>query len=404
MKPPASSPPTPSSPSPPARRRIPYVEAVKIAGRSYLYYRRDGKRLPLAGPEGSAAFLSDYDRAHATFERPVSPWNSHTLGEAIADYLRSADYRALAPATRSNYARELAEISADSGAVYIVHIDAAWMERVRDANAELPYRWNSVRSRMIAVFDRYKRLNPKRMGENPWRSVRRLTPERSDQNRPWPDAVLLTVLAHATTEFRALLVTLLLTGQRISDVVAFSHAQYDPSLLTLRHRQDKTEKDQVLHVPAPLAVIFDSMAGRHPDRLLVTPRGKAWKAVNAESTLLVLRRNLGLPRYTLHGLRATGPTALKALGFENRAIRALTGHDSDRNLEVYLRGVVSYPMAKVAQDTLAQRFAKVMSQSNLAGNKNRFSGLTGRAATRAKVALAMTSTPRKAQRRKPIAK
>lgn len=55
---------------------------------------------------------------------------------------------------------------------------------------------------------------------------------------------------------------------------------------------------------------------------------------------------LQLPRFTLHGLRATGPVALKMLGFENRAIRTLTGHTSDRNLEIYLQGVEGYPLAK----------------------------------------------------------
>ena len=378
-------------PSRPTPVRVPYVEATKSRGRLYLYYRREGRRYPLAKPEGSAAFLSDYDSIHATFERPVSPWNNHTLGQAISDYLTSADYTNLASSTQGNYRRELDEISAASGGAYIEHIDAAWMERLRDANAAQPYRWNSIRSRMIAVFDRYKRLHPKRMAENPWRAVRRLTPEQSDQNRPWPDPVLLQVLEQATSEFRALLVTLLLTGQRISDVVAFRPEQYDPAHRTLRHRQDKTDKDQVLHVPEPLAAIFDGMARRGHDRLLVTPRGRPWKTINAEATLLVLRRNLDLPRYTLHGLRATGPTALKALGFENRAIRTLTGHDSDRNLELYLRGVASYPMAKVAQDTLATRFAEVMAQSSMTGNKNRFSGLTGRAATKARNANPLTS-------------
>jgi integrase len=378
-------------PSWPTPARDPYVEATKARGKIYLYYRREGHRYPLAGPEGSAAFRSDYDRIHAKFKRPLSPWNNHTLGQAIADYLTSADYTKLAPSTQGNYRRELDEISTTNGSVYIGHIDASWMERLRDANADQPYRWNSIRSRMIAVFDRYKRMHPKRLPENPWRAVRRLTPDQSDQNRPWPDSVLLTVLEHATREFRALLVTLLLTGQRISDVVAFRPEQYDKVQRTLRHRQDKTDNDQVLHVPEPLAVIFDGMARRGHDRLLVTPRGRPWKSINAEATLLVLRRNLKLPRYTLHGLRATGPTALKALGFENRAIRALTGHDSDRNLELYLRGVASYPMAKVAQDTLATRFAEVMAQSSAGGNKNRFSGLTGRAAARAKSASAVTS-------------
>ena len=43
-----------------------------------------------------------------------------------------------------------------------------------------------------------------------------------------------------------------------------------------------------------------------------------------------LVEQLDLEHYTLHGLRKTGPSALKMLGFESRAIRSLTGHTSDK--------------------------------------------------------------------------
>lgn len=74
------------------------------------------------------------------------------------------------------------------------------------------------------------------------------------------------------------------------------------------------------------------MQGCHPERLFVTPHGEARTTSNAQETLRRLLRILGLPRYTLHGLRATGPVALKMMGFENRAIHALTGHETDANL------------------------------------------------------------------------
>ena len=360
--------------------RLPYVRGVKARGSLYLYYRRDGRSLPLTGPEGSAAFLSEYDAAHAQFERDPGTWNTHTLGHAIEDYLKSADFRSLAPNTQSSYTRELGRVSAASGAVYLDHIDLAWMERLRDAYVGRGEQWNSLRSRMVAVFDRYRKLHPARMPHNPWRDVRRLPVAQSDQNRLWPDDVLLTVLRAATPEFRALLVTLLLTGQRISDVVALSPEQYDPSRATLTLAQIKTAKPMQLHVPTALAQVFAAMAGRVKNRLLVSPRGRPWNAKGAEETLRVLLRHVKLDRYTLHGLRATGPSALKSLGFENRAIRALTGHDSDQNLEVYLRGVASYPMAKIAQDALADRFEQVMGEAIVGSNSRRFSGVTGRAA------------------------
>ena len=184
------------------------------------------------------------------------------------------------------------------------------------------------------------------------------------------------------------MITLLLTAQRIGDVVQFTKSQYDPRRGVLSFVQQKTGKHVSLHVPHALAATFEAMSGRHSERLLVTPRGKPWTTVNAEETLLSLRTRLTFHGYTLHGLRATGPQTLKMLGLENRAIRSLTGHDSDRNLEVYLRGVEEYPMARQAQELLGEAFDVVLRQSLLGANTRKFSGVTGRAAKKAGIGSA----------------
>jgi len=121
----------------------------------------------------------------------------------------------------------------------------------------------------------------------------------------------------AMPAFRALLVGYLLTAQRGGDVTRFDPNQYDEAARTLRLTQEKSASLNVLHVPAALVRTFDRMRGRHPTRLFLTPRGRPWTMGNAQETLQRLLRHLGLERYTLHGLRATGPMALKILGFEN---------------------------------------------------------------------------------------
>ncbi|MBR0683552.1 tyrosine-type recombinase/integrase [Roseomonas eburnea] len=126
------------------------------------------------------------------------------------------------------------------------------------------------------------------------------------------------------------------------------------------------------------------MADRHPTRLFVTPRGKAWTTGNAQEALARLVNQPGIERYTLHGLRKTGPSALKMLGFENRAIRSLTGHTSDKNLELYLDGVQHLPLAKAAQEALEDVFGSVIAEAEARANARRFNGVTGRAARAAK--------------------
>lgn len=178
----------------------------------------------------------------------------------------------------------------------------------------------------------------------------------------------------AAPEFRALLVGYLLTVQRGGDVTRCSPSQYDAAQRTLTIEQGKTGEALVLHVPNSSARVLDRMKGQHQERLFLTPRGKPWTTANAQETLARLLGILGLKRYTLHGLRATGPVALKLLGFESRAIRALTGHTSDANLDVYLRGVDHYPLARQAQAALEQQFSALLDAAEEGTNARRIHG------------------------------
>ncbi|MDB5381307.1 MAG: Phage integrase family protein [Rhodospirillales bacterium] len=122
------------------------------------------------------------------------------------------------------------------------------------------------------------------------------------------------------------------------------------------------------------------MDQRLPDRLFVTPRGKPWTTARAQETLATLLRQLG---HTLHGLRATGPTFLTENGFSNRALRTLTGHDSDQNLEIYLQGADGLSMARPAQEAMAEHFASALAPGlGEVLNQRRFTGTTGRAAAK----------------------
>ena len=188
-------------------------------------------------------------------------------------------------------------------------------------------------------------------------------------NKPWPLDVLRQVFAAASPEFRAPLTAYLLTAQRGGDVTRFTADQYDAQARTLTFRQRKTDEDMTLHVPESLAAVLAvgsrrrRRAGQEAEPLFLTPRGKPWTMDNAQQTLAALLHRLKLPRYTLHGLRATGPTALKQAGMDNAHLRALTGHKSDRNLELYLRGVAQAPLAKDAMDGLAVVFAPVIANT-----------------------------------------
>nr|WP_314074829.1 tyrosine-type recombinase/integrase [uncultured Roseococcus sp.] len=395
--------------STPPHERLPHVMEVRRGKNTWLYYRRGGRRWPLPGPEGSSVHILAHQKIHdsyATLRETVTRSAPGTLDAAVTAYLRSADYKQLSSQTQADYRRVLDKFRGAFGPWPMTKLNAAFWDEMRDKYVSIPIAWNGLRSRMKEVFRRYRKDHPGELPENPLQEVKRLKIAKSDQNRPWPLPVLEKVAMHVTQEFLALLVGYVLTAQRGGDVTKFRPAQYDRANRTIRLEQGKTDKDQVLHVPATLGDAIDLMAGRHPDRLFVTPRGRAWTTANAQETLATALRQLELPRYTLHGLRATGPVALKMLGMENRRIRELTGHDSDANLEVYLRGAGGYEMAHEAQEALEGVFGGTLAKALSGGNRTKAAGATGRAAAKIRQKQVQTdvqtaNSPEMPTRRKP---
>lgn len=381
--------------SPPSGRAR-HVARKRVGGTEYLYYRRGGLYVPLRGPEGSAAFLEDYDRAHQVFEAaaktPRAKPQLHTVQDAITTYLAGGDYAGLADKTREDYRRTLDAFRGEFGAHPLAAFGRAELHALRARHAPSPetgdpgraIAWNNLRSRMIAVVEEYLLHHPTLDLPNHWRAAKRLKPPKPNSHQPWPPEVLQAVMTQATPEFRCLLIGYLLTAQRGGDVTRWEAWQYDPRARTLNMEQRKTAVPMLLRVPEHMARAIEAMAGRHRDRLFVTPQGKAWTTLNAQETLRRLLAQLKLPRHTLHGLRATGPVALKMLGFENRVIRELTGHREDRTLEIYLKGVDGADLRFRAADALAEHFGGILEEvlASPEANARRVSGVTGRAATK----------------------
>lgn len=264
-----------------------------------------------------------------------------TVAAAITAYLGGADFAGLKPNSQRHYSLALDRPRADFGPLQIHKLDSGWWEAFRAKYGQHVGEWNLIRSRMRDVI----RLHRQAIAHDPLAEVRRIKTPRSTQNRLWPHDVLRQVMAAATPEFRTLLIIYLLTAQRGGDVTTLTHDAYDQRCGLLTLDQDKTETPVVLAVPKPLAAALATMAGRHPERLLVTPRGEPWTTSNAQETLRRMLANLGLPRFTLHGLhglRATGTTALVMAGVPNRAGRALTGHQDDKTSKDYTRGAAHF--------------------------------------------------------------
>ncbi|MBC4018287.1 tyrosine-type recombinase/integrase [Siccirubricoccus deserti] len=312
-----------------------------------------------------------------------------TVGAAIRAYRQSADFMSRSPNSRRHYDYHLRLFAADFGHLAMRSITYGWVDEHRDKwfAAGRLNTWNEIRKVMRAVTDRFINHNPLVIPFNPWQRVRRLgvdVAEEERQNRPWPAEVIIEVFRHATPAFRALLTVYIYTGQRGGNVVRFGNAEttYNPTERCLIFSQEKTGKRMRLPVPEALHVLLVRQDGT---TALLTPQGRPWNTLNAQEALRTLLRNLGLPRYTLHGLRSTVAATLAEAGFGEMVLMAQGGWESSRTVRGYLRGHEQQKVLAGASDALAARFEPLIRQAKIDGNERRFSGVTGRAAARAGV-------------------
>ncbi|MGG5819688.1 tyrosine-type recombinase/integrase [Falsiroseomonas sp. HW251] len=322
--------------------------------------------------------------------------NPGTVDEALDMELRSPEHFVRAPSSKRQYEGHIERFRREFGHVMMKGITWQWVQdhKKKWANAGQQNQWNITRKVMRLVTDRFIKScesEPRRRKlaplSNPWgRTPKfRIETEKAErQNRPWPLDVIVRVLRGATPEFRNLLLIYLLTAQRGQDVLRFTRdpVTYNKAAGVLIFTQGKTKKAMRVPVAPQLAELL----APEGEALLRTPRGKLWKLENAQETLRTLLTNLGLPRYTLHGLRSTAVAALGEEGFAEIAIMALTGHSDARSIRIYLEGFDQQRAASPVVAALSAKIETALRQASLGANGGRVAGVTGRAAARLGIA------------------
>ena len=82
--------------------KLQWVKQYRSRRNVFSYYRRDGQSIKIVGEPGSVEWLENYNRIHASFEKPNHD-SSGTLSALIQAYKVSPEFAQLAPRTRSDY-------------------------------------------------------------------------------------------------------------------------------------------------------------------------------------------------------------------------------------------------------------------------------------------------------------
>lgn len=318
---------------------VKYLHIFVKGDRTYVYYRRDGRRVRIhRDPHDLAGIKEEIARIQTELgsaaPAPPSRFERGTLGWVIQEYRKSDRWTSLAGETRAGYERALVKFDP------LLDKPAAWLTRPR-----------IVRLRDEAWFPKYKRWLANYMvtvlgvllafakdrgeiRENPLaEKVRKIRKAKGSPqaNRPWTAEERRIVLEEAQPHVRLGLAFLMCTGMRKTDVFNASMADIKGGQISVITSKRDTPVTIPLH--PYLQAALANRPGDPVGKIILRADGQPYTADGFDTIWHRFRERLldegkigkGL---TLHGLRHTLGTMLKEAGLDDGAIADVLGQAS----------------------------------------------------------------------------
>jgi len=327
--------------------------------RGYYYFRRGSTRLRLRGAPSDPDFIVDYAHALSSYEEPkaaVQPADTVILDGSFRDlavaYMGSQDYLNLGRRTRQQY-----RYSIDLAVELLGHEDASDIDmpqilEIRDAYADMPGKANQL-MKVIRII--YGWSIPRgRVKHNPadfsGTTIRKLG---TGEHMPWPEDVLERFLAETTDRVRQVMLTCVLTGQRVGDVLMIRHAdRSDDDVLYVK--QQKTGKELYIPLHPDLVSLWDGM-GRAGEYLFMSETGVRLRYNNFWSQYTAERRRILGAESSLktHGLRKNAVIRMLMLGVTIPEAGSITGQTNE-TVNYYARQISQMKLAQTAMSRYAE--------------------------------------------------
>jgi integrase len=341
------------------RIRLRYVKQYRDqTGVLRRYFRRGrAKQIPLPGEPGSREFMEAYQAALAERSEPaVQPIGAHrtepgTMAALIADYYGSAEYKNLAPITRSTYRNEIEKLRLRHGGKRITKLTREHVKKLLAEKADAPGAANKLLRTLKMLMRFAMAMDPPMRRDDPTSGIKKLRIP-GDGFRAWEEADIATFEAVHPIGSRArlALALLLFTAQRRSDVIRMGRQHIRDGLITVK--QQKTGAALWIPLHRELQTILDASRA---DNLtfLVTIAGKPFSAAGFGNWFGDCCREAGLSvGFNAHGLRKAAARRLAEAGCTSKQIMAITGHRSLSEVERYVLAAEQVVLARQAMDRL----------------------------------------------------
>jgi integrase len=339
-------------------------------GSIYYYFDRDGSpRARLPGLPGSAEFMQAYNQALGA--KPIEVGGKRTLAgsvdSAVAAFLASAAFQALAPITQAQRRWSLEPFRIEAGKWPIKQLQRRHLVAYLDKIAR-PHQRRKFLIAIRAVLQHASSIGL--IEDDPSIGLKAKVP-RSDGHRQWDDAAIAVYRAHhkSGTAERLALEFLLSTALRRGDavkagrqhMVALSDPMSGATIDVVRIRTGKTGVTALAPILPELAAELVQVP---LDRLtfLVGDRGGPLTPDAFTHWFRDACDGAGLAGYSAHGLRKAALRRLAERGGTAHELGALGTHASIANVAHYTREASKVGLLFSAVDKIRSRTAAAKTQ------------------------------------------
>lgn len=313
--------------------------------RVHFYAWRGGPKI--TSTPGSPEFHDEWVRLTKGRSDPDARFKG-TMQEIINGYLRSQEFADLAESTRKDYARRIAKrIEPKFGNMPLraVEDDRAraqffnWREKVAQESGTREADYSFAILARIVSWAHNLRLVSRNQCEKPKRLHRG-----SRVDIIWQEEDISAFLAAAPQHVALPFVIALETGQRQSDVLHMTWAQYDG--VAIRLQQKKTGKRLVVPLTAALRDRLDTVE-RAGSVICLNSHGRPWTADGfktsfaAAKAVAIEQGAQNIATLTFHDTRGTAVVNMAIAGCTVPEIASITGHslkDAETILETHYLG------------------------------------------------------------------
>lgn len=318
-------------------------------GNIRLYYRKDGRKLRLRGPEGSQVFFEDYNRALlGRLAKTAKPVTSHgivrgSFRELCIAYFESAAFRSLAPRGQK-VRRGILErfcINNDDGKKLYAQMESKHLRVRRDAMMDRPEAANNMLKAVRQVFKYAMKYQD--YGHNPAVAVEYLAGNPNGFHAWTMEEISQFEQYHPIgTTARLAMALALYTGQRRADLVTLGPSGMANRDGTdwLQFTQVKNQANKPVHMEIPITkqlrdIIDETIVGS--DTFLITEKGKSFTSNGFGNKFRDWCDQAGLNHCAVHGLRKAAASRLAEMGCTEQEIMAITGHKTSKEIVRYTR-------------------------------------------------------------------